>query len=118
MNLASFPIFNYINLALSIVFAITLVVFKTSTEQLSLIILPLIVLGISIYNMTSGRGDSPKITNKYKITAMVTFIVAIFSAFSPYILQFSSNKSLFFSSLTFTILLFVSIFLANIKENE
>ncbi|MBC7471883.1 MAG: hypothetical protein H7196_01255 [candidate division SR1 bacterium] len=115
MNLVLFPIYNYINIALSAMFILLALFLKSDSMQLLIVFVPLIIAGLSMY--TLFKKTSLTDTTK-KNVVLVAFIGSIIVSFSPYILQFSTNKQLLFSSLAFTILLLINIFLVKLENKE
>jgi hypothetical protein len=115
MNVISISLFNYINIALSAVFILFVTVFKSENTQLLVTILPLIVIALNGYLLSLKANASQ---NVVKNIVLGGFISSILVAFAPYILQYTSNKSLFFSSLIFTILLLINIFIVKLNNEE
>jgi uncharacterized membrane protein len=114
MNILKFSVFNYINIALSLIFIILLFVFKNKNLQLIISIIPLLLIFSGAYIIQS-KSKISKDTLKNLLVG--NFIGAILVAFAPYILQFGTNKSLLFSSLIFTILILINIFLVNTEPD-
>lgn len=115
MNVISISVFNFINIALSAIFILLVTVFKSDNAQLFVTILPLIVIALNAYLLSLKTKSSENII---KNIVLGGFISSILVAFAPYILQYTSNKSLFFSSLIFTILLLVNIFIVKLNNEE
>lgn len=115
MNLVPFPIYNYINIVLSAIFILLIFFFKSNNMQLLVVLVPLIVAGLNMYTIYKKIDLTD---NTKKNVVLVGFIGSIMVSFSPYILQFSNNKYMLFSSLAFTILLLINIFLVKLENKE
>jgi uncharacterized membrane protein len=115
MNLVPFPIYNYINIALSFLFVVSTIIFKNENLQILINVIPIILIGLSSYCIYKNFN----LTNNLKKSIVIgSFVGSIIIAFAPYILQFNTNKQLLFCSLAFTILLLINIFLVNLISNE
>jgi uncharacterized membrane protein YjjP (DUF1212 family) len=113
MNFVPFSIYNYLNIALSAAFIFSTFIFKIEKTQLFLNIVPLVLIGLSCFVFAKS---SHLTANLQKNVVLGSFIGSILISFAPYILQYSGNKELLFSTLAFTILLLINIFFVNLTS--
>jgi hypothetical protein len=115
MNFLSVTLYNYINIALSVGLIALAVIYRSENTQLFIAIFPILIIALNSFLISKKSNPSE---NTLKNVVLVTFISSVLLSFAPYILQYTSNKSLFFSSLIFTILILLNTFVVKLNNEE